>query len=259
MNRSDYFEKGIFIDPMVQLERVKELVDLIRPVGVARDLIRVGGASDGGYLVPDDLRDLESCYSPGVAVTADFEIDLLNKFGIESHLADYSVDSPPESLRYKTFTKKYLGCVNSSEFITLENWVSQNSGPNSGADKILQMDIEGWEYPVIIDTPTVVLQKFRIIILEIHNIDSWFQKDFYIIAKSFFDKLLGDFRVVHSHPNNAGGKFSVHGFELPRLLELTLYRNDRAELLNTFESLPHKLDFPNDSQFPDIKLPAYWY
>ena len=92
-------------------EDLTELVDLLRPIDPGIDLIRVGGDSDGGYLIPDDLTGIAHCFSPGVADSSSFELDCMDR-GIPSFLADYSVDEPPIELPNITFTKRFLGAFN---------------------------------------------------------------------------------------------------------------------------------------------------
>jgi len=64
------------------------------------------GDSDGGYLIPDDLENVEFCFSADVAFTADFENDLTTR-GINCFLADYSVDAPPIQNHLFDFEKNF--------------------------------------------------------------------------------------------------------------------------------------------------------
>ena len=61
------------VEPQLLLNFVKKL----RPVKTKFNLIRIGGAKDGGYLLPADLDGIAACFSPGVADTANFETELL--------------------------------------------------------------------------------------------------------------------------------------------------------------------------------------
>lgn len=88
---------------------IRELVDRLVPYDLGIPLRRVGGSADGGYLIPDDLDDLECCFSPGVADTASFEKELYD-MGIRSYLADYSVAGPPAALPDCDFEKKIRRC-----------------------------------------------------------------------------------------------------------------------------------------------------
>lgn len=64
------------IMPMVELEKLQEFLGAVRPKKTNHLLIRIGGEGDGGYLVPDDLGGINSCFSPGVSFVADFELAL---------------------------------------------------------------------------------------------------------------------------------------------------------------------------------------
>jgi len=242
------------------IDQLKELVKALRPVKTKFELIRVGGANDGGYLIPNDLEGIVACYSPGVADTASFEIDLCKR-GIGSHLADGSVDSAPKGFTPLSFTKKYLDGYNDEDNTDLTNWLIKTEAfhsKNSG-DLILQMDIEGGEYTTIINTSRGLLENFRIICIEVHDTDAWFNPIAWNTVSTFFAKLTQEFHVVHNHPNNNCGTVNASGFILPRVFELTLLRKDRSEALGFVENLPHPLDARNVLDKPVLELPKEWY
>jgi hypothetical protein len=218
----------------------------------------LGSDSDGGYLIPNDLKDIQACFSPGVDKIASFEADLL-RFGIPSHLADLSVDEVPQGVQAASFLKKFVGANNSEEFITLESWIKENYEIEKSGDFILQMDIEGAEYQTILSTPDYILNKFRIIVIEIHDIETWAQQHFLNIVEAVVDKLLNNFIVVHNHPNNAMGIVNLNGFNSPRLMEITLIRKDRVARQEGFSELPHILDKANLRDRPDITFPEEWW
>jgi len=237
--------------------RLLNVVQALRPVKTKFPLIRVGGKNDGGYLVPDDLSGVVACFSPGVDVTASFEKDLLSR-GIWSHLADASVDSAPDDLKVLSFEKKFLGVVNDDEYMTLEYWV-RNKDAGTG-DLILQMDIEGAEYQTIIATPMDILRRFRVIVVEVHNVEAWFNNPIaWETMQDFFCKMLADFHVVHLHPNNNCPFIDADGFLMPTVFEMTLLRKDRAIPEGFCDTFPHPLDQPNVLDKPDRPLPEGWY
>jgi FkbM family methyltransferase len=90
----------------------------------------------------------------------------LTTHGIECFLADYSVDKPAIDNSLFNFTKKYLGNKNDYQTIRLESWIKDNK---SDDEMLLQMDIEGAEYQVILDTPSETLRRFRILVIEFHT------------------------------------------------------------------------------------------
>jgi hypothetical protein len=233
------------------IEQLQSLLESLYPVKTKYDLVRIGGNNDGGYLIPDDLSGIATCFSPGVDVTATFEQDLLKR-GIWSHLADASVDAPPKGLEVASFTKKYLDGINTDGYMTLEFWVRNKA---SKGDLILQMDIEGGEYTTILCTPIDILRRFRIIAIEIHNAQTWFTPLAWEVVQTFFAKLLADFHVVHNHPNNNCQFIEVEGMLMPTVFELTLLRKDRAEPEGFVTTFPHPLDQPNVLDKPDRPLP----
>lgn len=249
----------VYIDRMVEPAQMLALISKLRPHKTRFNLIRLGREYDGGYLLPNDLHGIAACFSPGVADSATFEMDILAKANIPSHLADYSVNKPPMDFKPKSFTRKYIGTVNDDVYMTLDHWVQSQEASAPGQDLLLQMDIEGWEYPTLLNVSEDTLKKFRIIILEIHDIESWGNPNFYRIADACFSRLLQHFHVVHLHPNNFCGQLSMGGLTVPRVFELTLLRKDRSESLGYCDTFPHPLDAPNVPHYPDIKLPAYWY
>ena len=75
-------------------EALQDFFLSIRPSVTPHALIRLGGETDGGYLVPDDFEGIHTCFSPGVAEVANFETEMAAR-GIRCFMADYSVNAPP--------------------------------------------------------------------------------------------------------------------------------------------------------------------
>jgi hypothetical protein len=258
-NRYELFARGLFIEVMTDPVRLRELIYKLRPISTQYELIRIGAENDGGYLLPDDLEEISVCFSPGVDVNSSFEADLLLKKSIKSHLADFSVEGPPLGFQPQSFLKKYIGAFDNDQFITLDTWVRGQTEYDSAGDFLLQMDIEGGEYVSILAASNEVLNRFRIISLEVHDIESWGDPAFFRVVGDFFDKLLQNFHVVHVHPNNCCGIVNLNGVELPRVFELTFLRKDRADFLGFRRDFPHSLDRPNMEDRPDLPLPEGWF
>ncbi len=228
----------------------------VRPVTTNHPLIRVGGEADGGYLIPDDLAGVDTCFSPGVAQTSDFESQLASR-GIRCFMADYSVDKTPVSHPLFHFEKRFLGPKNDAVFMTLENWVNRNAPASN--DMILQMDIEGAEYGVILESDSSILKRFRIIIVEFHNLEDMWQDRGYQLMRYTFLKLLKDFDIVHIHPNNKVKPLVGQGLGFPPRLEVTFLRKDRVAQRTPTTRFPHPLDRKNIPSLPDHPLPPCWF
>jgi hypothetical protein len=237
--------------------QVRTLLSKMRPVATDKQLIRIGSQADGGYLIPDDLQGIRYCFSPGVAHSSAFEADLAAR-GIESFLADYSVDGPATESPMFHFSKRYLGAVTDDVFITLGDWLEASVTPADG-DLILQMDIEGSEYDVIFQTPDEIWRRFRIVSIEFHDVNAMFQPMGLRLLSLSVNKLLRIFDVVHIHPNNGGGTIRHGALEIPRMIEMTLLRKDRIATRQAARTFPHLYDRPNFPEIPELELPECWY
>ena len=238
-------------------DELQAFLDLVSPTAVQQNLVRLGSAGDGGYLVPDDLSGIHACFSPGVAHNADFEQDMTLR-GSRCYLADYSVDVAPISGPLIDFEKKFVGDTNDEFHIRLQDWVFQKIGDNKD-DLLLQMDIEGEEYLVISDTPIETLRRFRIIIVEFHELNEIFIIQRLPFIRHVFRKLIREFVVVHIHPNNNCPVFIDGDIVIPSVMEFTFLRRDRIVPSDQILEFPHPLDAANVANKPDVVLPQCWY
>ena len=248
---------GIYASRMSSSADVREIVELLKPIDSGIDLIRVGGNNDGGYLVPDDLVGIKHCFSAGVGDVSSFELDCLHR-GIPSFLADYSVDAPPTELAGCEFSKKFVGAVNNDQFMTLDRWVAESLVGERDSDLLLQMDVEGAEYETLLSTTSETLKRFRIMVVEFHNMESVRDKHFCRIVLSVLRRIRENFEVVHVHPNNSHSIVSISNVKTPLTFETTFLRKDRVKSLKPVNHLPHPLDQPNLSSKADITLPSNW-
>ena len=237
-------------------EKVQALIKKLRPKGIDIPLIRLGPKGDGGYLIPDDLEGIEACYSPGVSTICGFEKDCADR-GMRVFLADYSVERPPLDHERFHFTKKFIGAVSRHPFITLDEWVKETQLEND-ADLLLQMDIEGYEYEALLAASQELLRRFRILVIEFHNLDQLWNRYFFDFANAAFEKILQTHTCVHIHPNNCCGKVTLSRIEIPSVMEFTFLRKERVKPSGTSATFPHPLDCDNTDK-PTIPLPRCWY
>jgi hypothetical protein len=234
-----------------------KLMRKLRPQNCEIELIRIGGAGDGGYLVPNDFEGIEYCFSPGVNTISDFENQLADR-GIKSFLADYSVNAPPILRPEFTFDKKFIGSIDSDEFMTLASWKNRYLSHYT-EDLLLQMDIEGSEYEVIFNVPDSLLNQFRIIVIEFHSLQLLFEPLMFRLLSSCFEKLLRFFHVVHIHPNNCGDIVKRGSIGVPMSMEFTFLNKRRVRTTSPVKAFPNKLDMPNNPSGRKMVLPSCWY
>jgi hypothetical protein len=235
-----------------------DFLNLLHPKNTEHNLIRVGSEFDGGYLLPNDLLGISTCFSPGVSDNSKFEDELSKKYNIKSYLCDFSVEKPSIDNKQFFFDKLYLDVTNTKKTIRMEDWFKKYSdGSNSN---LLQMDIEGSEYKVILDTPTEILKNFRILIIEFHDFDLLFHEIFFQTISAVFEKLLIDFEIIHLHPNNCCGTYEIENIEIPKVIEFTFINRNRLkkESYPLVEHLNNSLDAKNTRDKEDINFNSFF-
>ena len=246
---------GAFPTSLTAKDDVLALIAKLRPISPGIELVRLGAKGDGGYLLPNDLVGIKACFSPGVGNSSEFEKACAD-FGMRVFLADKSVDRPTVDHDEFVFTKKHIGANTSKDFTTLDAWVT-TALPESQADLLLQMDIEGYEYETLLSAPGDLLRRFRIIIVEFHRLDLLWSQPFFQLSSPVFGKLLKEHICVHIHPNNCCGALAKRGLTIPRVMEFTFLRRDRLKQVSLAASFPHPLDSDNTMQ-PHLPLPKVW-
>ena len=252
--------KRIQVTGLFSKTELEEFLKQFRANYIPCDLVRIGGDGDGGYLLPDIFDNVSYCFSPGVSYTANFEKELSDRFNIKSFMADASVEKAPLSDNNFDFMLNFLGAHSSEKFITLSDWLIQKNLQND-SNLILQMDIEGGEYDVLIYEDTSTLASFSAMVVEFHNLHKLFERDFLRMVSAIFEKIYKKFSICHVHPNNCCGIHSVDGINIPRVIEVTFIRNDLvAEFANDKPlTLPHPLDSKNVKKNYDITMPYEWW
>lgn len=242
-------------DGVTPVDALAAVLPGLEPMATGYDLVRVGGMRDGGYLLPDDLDGLAASFSPGVNVVVDFDLDMAGR-GVPVFMADASVDGPPVQNPLFDFQKLFLGPETCPGFITLDDWVA-GKAPADG-DLLLQIDIEGAEWDVLDTVSDAVLNRFRIIALEVHDFQDVYRKGVAAQKLRVLKRLQRDFVVAHIHINNCDAPLQLGGLSVPPTFEITYLRRDRVKDLRPAAPLPHPLDTPNDWRHVDYVMPPIW-
>lgn len=247
----------------VSVQRAQRLINLLRPVNIQNQLVRVGTQkSDGGYLLPDDFEGITACFSPGMGPVIEFDQQIAAK-GIPVFICDASVEGPTEPIQNISFEKKFLGASSEGDVIGFNEWIEKYA--DSEGDLLLEMDIEGAEYKCLEALDEKHLKRFRTMVLEFHYLDHWFTEKHYDRFSALLSKLAKYHHVAHLHANCVGnmGRLS-NGFSFPYLLEITYYRKDRVKNASSAPVvLPHPLDCDNVDNpvhtMSGTKVPENWY
>nr|WP_253611897.1 FkbM family methyltransferase [Helicobacter pylori] len=249
-------------------EKVEGLIKSLHPIKTEHELVRWGSQHDGGYLIPKDFKGIRALFSPGVGNESAFEEDFYRQCKLANHndiyiyiyMADKSVNEPILNIPKEnySFIKKFIGCTDNEDFITLDTWVN-NSQVGEG-DLMLQMDIEGGEYLALISASDTLLNRFRIIALEIHLLKYLWDNNYFEMVQSALNKILKTHYCVHLHPNNCCASHHHRGVSIVEVIECTFIRKDRVKhILGYCDEFPHPLDADNVIENPTLILPRNWY
>lgn len=242
-------------EPSTHPAAVRALISRLRPVPIRQDLVRIGPAHDGGYLLPDDLQGIVALISPGTGLEARFDHAMAER-GLPVFMADGSVPGPPLPHERFHFERKFLGLRDDSRTLRLETLVRK--APPDG-DLILQMDIEGGEYPVLLDASSETLGRFRVMLIEFHGCGRLLEPESSDLLFATLERLLQTHVVVHVHPNNAGRSTTAWDIPVPEILEFTFHRRDRVAIdPDRVLYFPHPLDGDNVPSRTPLPLPAIW-
>jgi hypothetical protein len=238
-------------------DRVQRVIQKLRPQYPPDELVRIGGARDGGYLVPKDIDSYELLISPGVGDSYEFDRHFFGR-GVPSVLVDASVDVPQQP--HMVHLKKFLGGYSSETdgLVSLHDLLQQYGAGKSRI--VLEMDIEGAEYEVLAATPESVLDRFGVIAMEAHHLTGLCYRGMLPVIEMGFERLLKNHFVAHIHVNNSGPVVPYRGAEIPDTIELTLlHRAFYQPVPQARFTSPHPLDVPSLAHVPETPVPRSWW
>lgn len=248
---------GFVVDRRASLAEVRSLIARLRPRAAESSLRRLGADGDGGYLVPDDLDGVRAALSPGVSMECGFDLALAER-GVDVFMADASVDGPPRDHERFHFQKKFIEPYASEESITFDQLAAWVDAKHPQGDWILQMDIEGAEWRVLLDAGAQALARCRILVIEFHGLDRLLWASHFPVMRAVFEKLLMQFHVAHIHPNNASKIARSGVVVIPSIMEFTFHRRDRAAPAGAIGPFPHPLDRDCSPALAHLALPQIW-
>lgn len=220
--------------------------------------LRIGGESDGGYVLLDRLRPEQPVLSYGVGLDSSFDFDLARR-GHRVFMFDHTVDGPCGVLP--------KGCVFVREGVAakadpeskLDTVLAhlQRYSLASRRDVILKMDIEGGEWDIIAALPDKAMDAFEQIVVEFHWLENLKRHSFTAQVRAALQRLNERFTLCHVHANVYGGMRRPAGVVLPNVLEATYVRSDLISRKPNKTFYPTEHDHANRPGSKDIVLSMY--
>ena len=159
-------------DRPIEQPDVRDLLDHLRPRGIDVPMLRVGAATDGGYVIPDDLVGIVGVVSLGIGDEVSFDRALAER-GLPVIQVDHSVDGPPEPHELYDFRRMRWARASDEGALSLVDIVAgldARTGAAAGADLVLKFDVEGAEWDILDTLDRDLLRRFRIITCELHGL-----------------------------------------------------------------------------------------
>lgn len=173
----------------------------------------------GGYLVPPEIFDCDTLISPGVGDSVEFERAFWEK-GKKVILIDREIKCDIPRLSNVQIIRSYVGPMPKTEWIDLNQVILK-----SGAKKVcLQMDIEGWEWPVLNALSKKALGKIHYLVIELHGLSCLLIPGGYPQISANISSLLKKFQPLNWTPNFTNDGFFVGAQYYPDLVEVCFKR-----------------------------------
>lgn len=231
-----------YYERLHKLTRCKDVVsDGVRKV-------RVGRKNDGGYVMLEPISREKIAYSLGICDDVSWDKDMADR-GYEIYQYDHTIEGLPEkNNRFHWFKVGLTGQEETENLKQLETLIKSN-GHNDVSGMVLKMDIEGYEWDVLLNTDRRILTKFDQITMEVHGLNDISNSDKII---KVFEKLSVDFDVIHIHGNNYRYAVFCGDYITPDVLEITMAKKGLYGVSEDDLLLMKKIDEANNQGTQDI-------
>jgi hypothetical protein len=214
---------------------------------------RLGENSDGGYVL-GELNETYDCYiSAGISNEESFSRDFIEKYSMNETNCfgfDGTINNYPYQYTNKiSFINKNINAFDDDNNTNLSFLFDKFN------NIFLKMDIEGGEYPWLLDIKEENLNKIRQIVIEFHGITSDKWGHINVDKVKCLEKLAKTHYLIHAHGNNHGPVLN----KIPDVIELTYVHKNYFKIMPELNTslLPSNLDYPCKKNFLDIDLNIY--
>lgn len=240
---------GIFVSTKFK-ERVVKFNSGIRPKNLLfHTFCRVGSKYDGGYVIPKDFTICNQLFSIGLGKNIDFEKEFLKISKKNSVLgADLSVDVKLKN--FKHIRKNIASNISDTQTEITINSFLKGVRILTGRS-ILKVDCEGFEVSLFNDIELDFLKKFRILVIEVHNIPIQLKGN-YVNFQKMFKRIQKYHDCVHAHANNGVPIMKLGNVDLINTFEFTFVNRKyyKTRKVSKFKG-PKPLDMPTIKFLPD--------
>lgn len=242
-------ELAVFTSP----EYYSQLQDLLHIAKVeGHELVRIGRAHDGGYIMLDDFHEGGIAYSFGISGEISWDKDAASR-GYDVFMYDHTIESlPEENSRFHFFKLGISDGRTQDELLkTLEYLIAQNHHEQEH-NMILKMDVEGTEWGFLECVSSEVLKQFNQMTFEFHALINPENPE---LVLQVFRKINRTHQLIHLHANNNCDYVLINGKKFCDLLECTYVIREKYKINADYDvTLPLSVDAQNVEDYPEIEL-----
>jgi hypothetical protein len=206
------------------LAKVELIINYIAPFKYLGSLKRIGGNSDGSYVIPSELiNDKTYLISGGIADNNKFEMYSASQ-GVTGLQIDNSIIAPPKFHKNMRFISSTLSGKDDSQNTSLKTLIKK--APKS-KKLFLKLDIEGGEIEALGATPVSILKRIDCLVIEIHNLSSITEKGckIPILLQNLSRSGL---KPIYLQSNNACLSYTLGGILIPDNVEVTYVKTHQT-------------------------------
>ncbi len=234
--------------------RSSEAARLLRPYVTDAELIRVGDAGDGGYVMIEAF-DAVGAISIGIGGNVSWDVDVATR-GLPIGMFDPTIAAAPAAVPGGTFHRIGLGTpaqatASGLALEPLSRLLELAAAPAAG-DLILKIDVEGAEWDALADVDDFA--RYPQVVLELHDMGRLSAADSATNVLHLLRAIHTTHLPVHVHANNEAGLAAFGAYWLPEVLEVSYVRRDLARNARPADTLDTRLDTPSNARFSDLSL-----
>lgn len=208
--------------------KIQMILKYLAPYKYLGKIHRVGGKTDGSYVVPINMLGKNTyLISGGIEDNNRFEIYLASS-GSTGIQIDNSITKPPQSHNNLQFLNSTLGNIDKPGYVSLESLI--NKAPKN--KKILvKIDIEGSEIEALGSLSFKNLKRIDCLVMELHNLGSITSKkdEIYNLLNRLHKANL---RSIFVQANNACLTYTLAGTLIPDNIEITYVKKYKTSKPN---------------------------
>lgn len=234
-------------------------------------LIRIGREGDGGYNMLNDFSNVSCAYSFGIGGEWSWDLEI-SKMGIFVNMFDpfsdrflHTSDVKNPLLKFRNFGiagEDKQAVLNSPRFKPQENlytleYLLKLDDNFDKTNMLLKIDVEGWEWDVLSNISSLILNKFSQIVLEFH----WFEKitrteEMFSSVLNSLEKLNRTHQLIWVNGHNNADYCVLGGVPIPSCMEATFVRRSGKTVFENYKEKNHRIDSRNNKS--RAKLLLWW-